>query len=203
MESASGAPPASGSLRPALRFLRPALRFLRTAALAAAVAWVLLAYGAQVYRIQGSSMAPALRSGERLLVNKVGARFAMIDRGDVIVFDDPKDSGTVMVKRVVGVPGDTVRYRGDDVQVLAAPGTAGSLRAAVAPVASAAGTTPEPLEGSGAVSVVLDAGEFFVLGDNRSGSRDSRHWGALRQEAIIGEAAIRVSPWGRIGRVDP
>ena len=199
----TAAPQDSATATAARRSLLPAWRFVRTAAIAGAAAWVFLAYGAQVYRIQGSSMSPALRSGERVLVNKLGTRFSLIGRGDVILFQDPKAPGTVMVKRVVGVPGDTVRYRGDVVQVLPATGGAGALRAAVAPVANAAGTPPDPVEGPGTISVLLEAGEYFVLGDNLGGSSDSRHWGTLRAEAVIGEAVIRVSPWDRIGRVNP
>ena len=189
---------------PEARFVRPLLRFLRTAAIAAAVAWVVMAHGAQVYRIQGSSMAPTLRSGERVLVNKVGMRLATIARDDVVLFRDPSNEDTVMVKRVVGVPGDTVRFLGDDVQVLAGSGTNRPLHDAVTPVANAAGTgSPPTFDGPGSVAITLAAGEYFVLGDNRGGSSDSRHWGAVSRDAILGEAVFRVFPWRRIGFVSP
>ena len=189
---------------PQPRFLRPALRFLRTAAIAAAAAWLLMAYGAQVYRIQGSSMAPTLRSGERVLVNKVGMRLASISRDDVVLFRDPSSADTVMVKRVIGVPGDTVRFLGNDVQVLAGSGTSGRLHDVVTPVANAAGSAdPGAIGGPGSVSTTLAAGEYFVIGDNRSGSSDSRHWGAVSRDDILGEAVFRVFPWRRIGFVTP
>ena len=185
-------------------FLRPLLRFARTAAIAAVVAWVVMAHGAQVYRIQGSSMAPTLRSGERVLVNKVGMRLASITRDDVVLFRDPSDEDTVMVKRVIGVPGDTVRFLGDEVQVLAGSGTSRLLHDVMTPVANAAGSGgPLAGGGPGSVSLTLAAGEYFVLGDNRSGSSDSRHWGAVSREAILGEAVFRVFPWRRIGFVTP
>ena len=186
------------------RFLRPALRFTRTAAIAAAVAWVVMAHGAQVYRIQGSSMAPTLRSGERVLVDKVGMRLATIARDDVVLFRDPTGEDTVMVKRVVGVPGDTVRFLGNDVQVLPGSGTRRPLHDAVTPVANAAGTgNPPAIDGPGSVAITLAAGEYFVLGDNRGGSSDSRHWGAVSRDAILGEAVFRVFPWRRVGFVSP
>ena len=189
---------------PRPRFLRPALRFLRTAAVAAAAAWVLMAHGAQVYRIQGSSMAPTLRSGERVLVNKVGMRLASIARDDVVLFRDPSNADTVMVKRVIGVPGDTVRFLGNEVQVLAGSGTGGRLHDVVTPVANAAGSAdPGAIGGPGSVSTTLAAGEYFVIGDNRSGSSDSRHWGAVSRDDILGEAVFRVFPWRRIGFVTP
>ena len=185
-------------------FLRPILRFTRTAAIAAAVAWVVMAYGAQVYRIQGSSMAPTLRSGERVLVNKVGMRLASIARDDVVLFRDPSGEDTVMVKRVIAVPGDTVRFLGNEVQVLAGPGPNRPLHDVVTPVANAAGSgDPGAIGGPGSVSMTLAAGEYFVLGDNRSGSSDSRHWGAVSRDAILGAAVFRVFPWRRIGFVTP
>lgn len=186
------------------RVFRPLLRFARTAAIAAAAAWVVMAYGAQVYRIHGSSMAPTLRSGERVLVNKLGVRLAPINRDEVVLFRDPSDAGTVMVKRVIGVPGDTVRFRGNEVQVLPGPDAEHSFREVVTPVANAAGTGgPPAIEGPGAGSITLEAGEYFVLGDNRGGSSDSRHRGAISRDAIIGEAVLRMFPWRRIGLVSP
>ena len=186
-----------------LRWVRPGWRFFRTAAVAALAAWVFLAYVAQMYRIHGSSMSPTLHSGERVLVNKLGARLSLIGRGDVVVFRDPSDSETVMVKRVVGVPGDTVRFLGDDVEVLPGPGEDRSI-ATIAPVANASGAdAPGPSEGPGPVSVLLEPGRYFVIGDNRGGSSDSRHWGAISKEVIIGEAVLRIFPWRRLGLVRP
>lgn len=185
------------------RWLGPGWRFLRTAAFAALAAYLFLAHVAQMYRIHGSSMAPTLQSGERVLVNKLGTRLSLITRGDVVVFRDPTDPETVMVKRVIGIPGDTVRFLADDVEVLPGPGGDRSLTT-VAPVAEAsAADAPVPPAGPGAVSVLLRAGDYFVIGDNRSGSSDSRHWGAISEDAIIGEAVLRIFPWGRIGSVNP
>lgn len=186
------------------RAFRHVLRFARTAAVAAAVAWVLMAYGAQVYRIQGSSMAPTLRSGERVLVNKLRIRLGPIGRDDVVLFRDPSDEGTVMVKRVIGVPGDTVRFLGNDVQVLPGSEADLSFQDVVTPVANAAGSGgPAAAGGPGAASIALEADQYFVLGDNRNGSSDSRHWGAIPKDAIIGEAVFRMFPWRRIGFVAP
>lgn len=188
---------------PRARALSPVLRFARTAAIATVVAWVVMAYGAQVYRIQGSSMAPTLRSGERVLVNKAGIRLASLRRDEVVLFRDPSNEDTVMVKRVIGVPGDTIRFLGNEVQVLPGSGTGRPLREVVTPVANAAAGGAAAVDGPGAVSMTLEPGEYFVLGDNRSDSSDSRHWGAVSGDAIIGKAVFRVFPWYRIGAVIP
>lgn len=183
---------------------QPGWRFLRTAALAAGAAWLCLAYVAQPYRIHGSSMAPTLESGERVLVNKLAAPLSLIGRGDIVVFRDPSDASVVMVKRVIAVSGDTVRFLGNDVSVLPALRDRGSIDAAVTPVANASATgAPLPPEVPGSISVTLDGEEYFLLGDNRGGSSDSRHWGALPRDAIIGEAMLRIFPWGRIGFMNP
>ena len=186
---------------------RGGLRFLRTAAIAAGTTWLGLAYVAQPYRIHGASMAPTLESGERVLVNKLAVRLSFVRRGDVVVFRDPAESSVVMVKRVVAVPGDTVRYVGDAVTVVPGPVGGDPLDAAVALVANASSpppsspppSSPPPRPPPGSLSVTVAEGEYFLVGDNRDGSSDSRHWGALSRNAIIGEAVLRIFPWDRIG----
>ena len=196
-------------MQPSLR-RAPARRFrvvraIRAAALSAAAGWLVLAYGAQTFRIQGASMAPALRSGERVLVNKIGVRLGGIGRGDVVVFHDPADSGIVMVKRIVAVPGDTVRFRGDAVSVAPAPGDHArepAARPGTLPV-----ETPDddgaPSAGLDGISITVDAGHYFALGDNRRQSTDSRHWGLVPRDAIFGRVVARVFPPGRISWVEP
>lgn len=196
------------SHRPARRL---GWRLLRTAALSFAAAWAILAYGAQLYRVEGASMIPALRSGERVLVNKIGPRLLGIGRGDVVVFRDPRNPETTMVKRIVGLPGDTIRFRGDEVAVLPSAGerSEGASPLAGAPAADGCGGPPRanlssrselvPPESPAAVSVAVGNRQYFALGDNRAHSSDSRHWGLLPQEAIIGRAALVVSPVRRMG----
>ena len=189
---------------PARRFR--VVRAIRAAALSAAAGWLVLAYGAQTFRIQGASMAPALRSGERVLVNKIGVRLGGIGRGDVVVFHDPADSGIVMVKRIVAVPGDTVRFRGDAVSVAPAPGEDARESPAARPgprsveARDIGGALSAGLDG---ISITVDAGHYFALGDNRRQSTDSRHWGLVPRDAIFGRVVARVFPPGRISWVEP
>lgn len=190
------------------RFVRAALRFAVTGAAAAVLAWVVMAYLVQTFRIVGGSMEPALRAGERVLVLKVGRP---AERGEVVVFRDPLRGRNRLVKRVVGVTGDRVRSRDGEVLRMVvvdgvsgggpfgAEGTAAAAEqvseAAGAP--NAAGLTPAELART---EVIADA-HYFVLGDNRARSRDSRHWGPLPAESVVGRAVLRVWPPDRFGRI--
>ncbi len=185
-------------VRSGRRRWRSALRLARTGALSGICAWLVLTYGVQVFRIQGASMDPALESGERVLVDKIAVRFGALDRGDVLVFRDPGGSGAILVKRVAGLPGDTVRFHEDEVLVLAPTG------ANLQPCPGASGGGASVLaDRPESVEIALDAGEYFVVGDNRVRSSDSRHWGPLPEELILGKARWRVYPPERMGRIDP
>ena len=202
------------------RLLVGAGRLLLTAAVSGVLAWLVMAYLAQTFRIVGSSMEPALLPGERVLVVKVGGP---IQRGDIVVFRDPVRGESRIVKRVAAIPGDRVQVRGGEVQLLResarrpAGSAAAGLRTAVAVAAgsaSAAAAEPPPDDLLPAVRATerrrrerppesIREGHYFVLGDNRARSRDSRHWGQLAEEAVVGRAVLRVWPPRRFGRIEP
>ncbi len=148
-------------------------------------------------------MEPALRPGERVLVEKIGTRLGRIGRGEVVVFENPRNPETILVKRVFGVPGDTVRFVGE--RVLVAPGTRrgdgqpGGAAAGFPEIASARGAAREVPRKA---PIRVEEGTLFVLGDNRGASSDSRHWGLLPREAVIGRVVARISPGSRIGIVE-
>ena len=201
------------------RLLVAAGRLLLTAAVSGVLAWLVMAYLAQTFRIVGSSMEPTLLPGERVLVVKVGGP---IGRGDILVFRDPVRGKTRIVKRVVGVPGDRVLVRGSEVEVLddAAAGAAtngaaggpGLLAAGLSAEAAAAEPPPDALRPAARKDAPrrpvrppesVREGHYFVLGDNRGRSRDSRHWGQLPEDAVVGRAVLRVWPPRRFGRIEP
>jgi signal peptidase I len=132
----------------------------------------------QDYQVDGTSMVPTLQNYQYVLVDKVTYDFSTPARGDIIVFEYPLDTTKNYIKRIVGIPGDHV-YIDDNGQV------------SVNGVA-----IKEPyvndLDNSryGIRDVVLGPNEYYVLGDNRGGSSDSREWGVVKRNLIIGRATL-------------
>jgi len=140
----------------------------------------------QNYKVEGYSMEPTLNDGQYLLINKIGMRFHQPERGDIIVFQYPLDPSKSFVKRVIGLTGDTVEVRNQqtivDGKVLTEPYIKSAENGFFPP------TTVPP-------------DQYFVLGDNRNNSSDSRSWGMLPAKDIIGEAWVSYWPpseWGTV-----
>jgi signal peptidase I len=131
----------------------------------------------QNYRVDGPSMTPTLLNHQYILVDKVQYMFSSPHRGDVIVFKWPKDTSEDFVKRVIGVPGDTVR--------VAANGQVFVDGFAInEPYVNDLTNPYQPNTWK------LDTDEYFVLGDNRGDSSDSRDWGPVPRDDIIGRAEL-------------
>jgi len=148
---------------------------------------IVLAFGVRaamrLYVIPSSSMAPTLVPGDHIVVTPY--RFGKTPkRGDVIVFRSPRAADELMIKRVIGTPGDLVETRAGRVIVC---GHALSEPYVTAQAASGA-IAPQ----------IIPAGSYFVLGDNRADSLDSRSWGVLPREAVVGRA--RMVLWSSDGR---
>jgi signal peptidase I len=143
---------------------------------------------AQAFRVQGPSMMPLLQDGERIIVYKLGYRWSPILRGDVVVFWSPLEPSVSFVKRVVGLPGDRLEIRRGVVlvngKVMAEPYLQARFRQE---------------EDVGPVDV--RPGHYFVMGDHRNQSYDSRSWGEVPLRYIYGRAVLRFWPIGRAGRL--
>jgi signal peptidase I len=133
------------------------------------------AYVLQSICVQGSSMVPTLRERQWYLASPLLVRWQGVRRGDIVVLRDPTDGGLV-VKRVVGVAGDTVELRGGRVYL-----NGRLLDESYLPE----GTRTDPVRGQWA-RVTCGPGEVYVLGDNRGVSADSREYGPVRSEAVLG-----------------
>lgn len=180
--------PVVAAPRPRLGRLRAALELLHDLSVAVLFCFFLITYVGQAFRVQGASMQPLLEDDERILVNKFAYRLGPIRRGDVVVFWYPRDPAVSFIKRVVGLPGDVVELRRGLVHVngrrLNEPWVAAEFRGhdSVGPVE-------------------VERGHYFVLGDHRTSSNDSRAWGDVPERYIYGKAVFRFWPLGRIGRV--
>lgn len=144
----------------------------------------------QTYFIPSASMEPTLMIGDRIIVNKLSVDFGTIHTGDIVVFKAPPAehcSTTVddLVKRVIGVPGDTLTSKGNTIYI--------NGKALVE-----AWPHTEPL-GMPIGHVYVKAGQYFVMGDNHSDSCDSRFWGTVPRSDIIGKVFLRIWPLSRIG----
>ena len=139
----------------------------------------------QPFIVSGDSMVPTFHSGDYLIINEITYRFSDPQRGDVIVFKYPKDTAIKFIKRVVGLPGEIVEIKNGQVTIYYADGKSQILEESY---------LPDQKETYGDMKVVLSDSEYFVLGDNRPYSSDSRTWGPLPKDNIIGKVFIRIFP---------
>lgn len=142
--------------------------------------FLVIRFAVQNFNIEGMSMEPNLHDKELILVDKWSYLFHPPDRGDVIVFKAPPDPSQDYIKRVIGLPGDTIIIHDTTVIVDGV-----TLREAyIAP-----GNQGNPYAYK-RIDEVVPANEYFVLGDNRANSSDSRDWGFVPRQNIIGRAAL-------------
>ena len=138
-------------------------------------------------RVDGSSMQPSFTDGDYVIVNRLAYQFGDIQRGDVIVFPYPLDEEDDYIKRVIGLPGDRVAVYGGIVYVNGEPINEPYI-------------LEQPLADE--AELIVPEGYVFVMGDNRNASSDSRSWGPLNIEKIIGKAVFRYWPFTTMGIVD-
>ena len=138
-------------------------------------------------RVDGYSMEPTLRSGEFVVVNKLSYKIGEPERGDVVVFHFPRNPEQEYIKRIVGLPGDTVSIRNGEVRVNGEILEEEYIKSAPS------------YQGDWTVG----ADGLFVLGDNRNNSSDSHNWGEVPMELVVGKAVFVYWPptdWGKIDR---
>ena len=142
---------------------------------------------AQPFIVSGASMSPTFETSQYLIVDKASYHFSEPHRGDVIVFRFPNDTSKRFIKRVIGLPGEIVRIQNNTVSIVH-PTTGESLLLEEAYLPKNTQTR------SGTATVLLGSDEYFVMGDNRSASSDSRDWGPVPRTEIIGRAYLRLFP---------
>jgi len=144
---------------------------------------------AQPFVVEGESMHPTFENGDYLIVDELSYHFHEPHRGDVIVFRYPGDPSVFYIKRVIGLPGETVSITKGVVSIKKADGSMLTLSEPYVVDEDATYTQ----------STHVGPGELFVMGDNRPKSSDSRVWGLLPESNVMGRALIRLLPAGQFG----
>lgn len=139
---------------------------------------------AEPFIVSGSSMVPTFVNGDYLIVDKISYELGTPKRDDVVVFRYPNDTTKFFIKRIIGLPGETVDINGNDVTISNASHPNGFK-------------LEQPFVKNPSINqthFVLTNNEYFVMGDNRSASSDSRSWGPVNKNLLVGKAFLRLLP---------
>jgi len=163
----------------------PLLEIVRFSIIALIIVIPVRLFIAQPFIVSGASMETTFHNGEYLIVDQLSYHLGHPQRGDVVIFRYPRDPSKFFIKRVIGVPGDTITIEGSTVSIQNEQVPQGLV-------------ISEPYIASmrPGVTIVEELGEreYFVMGDNRDQSSDSRVWGVLQEENIVGRALVRLFP---------
>lgn len=162
---------------------------LKFVVVAAVIVLPVRLFVAQPFIVSGESMSPTFENGEYLIVDELTYRLEEPKRGDVVIFRYPRNPSEFFIKRIIGLPGETVTIEDGTVSVKEAGGTTIIL--------------DEPYVkniGNGRnATYTVDEESYFVMGDNRPESSDSRVWGLMPKENLIGRAFVRLLPVNEAG----
>ena len=162
--------------------------WVRDLVISLAISAFIIIFIYQPVKVEGTSMMPSLEDQERIFVNKFVYRLEPIERGDIVVFKYPRDPSLSFIKRVIGTAGDRIRIDGGQVYV----NDQALDEDYVPPAYTDAQSYPE---------IVVPPHSYFVLGDHRSMSKDSRDFGPVSQSFIYGKAVFGYWPMDKVGRV--
>jgi signal peptidase I len=160
--------------------------------LAALISFFLINYVVSAYKIEGDSMKPLLRNQERVLISKLATRKGNLYRFDIVVLYKPDEPDKSLVKRIIGLPGEIIEIRAGDVFINDKP-----LKQAFSSDNPQALKSPDDMK-----ALLIPRGMFFVMGDNRQISLDSRQFGPVPQKYIFGKAFFRYWPFASIGKIE-
>jgi len=171
------------------------LDFVETIVIALAIFVVMYRFLFQPHQVQGNSMFDNFYNGEYLLTDKLSYRFKAPERGDIIVFKAPKNEDYDYIKRVIGLPGERIKILNGKVYINDQP-------IDESPYLDKAIITQSGYFSREGLTINIAADNYFVMGDNRMNSSDSRDWGTVPRQNIIGKAWLRYWPLNKIGLVD-
>lgn len=171
---------------------------IETIVVAAAIFVVVYLFLLQPHQVQGPSMRPNFQNGEYILTDKISYRFSKPQRGDVIIFKAPVDPDVDYIKRIIGLPGERVKISDGKVIIFNEANPNGITLQEPYPIN---GPTSGGKEAPQNTEIQIPENNYFVLGDNRIESYDSRSWGPLPKKNIIGKAWLRYWPLSKFGFV--
>ena len=168
------------------RFLSSLLEIFEIAVVAIGSVFLIRSFLIQPFVVSGASMAPTFRNGDYLLIDELTYRFRSPERGEVVVFRNPRDVSTYFIKRIIGLPGERIKIKNDRIEIVVSDKKEEFFleESYLSPGAANGGVS----------EYSLGQNEYFVLGDNRSFSFDSRSWGSLPAEDIVGLVRLRLWP---------
>lgn len=167
--------------------------FIQTLVVFGAIFAIIYLFIAQPHKVQGSSMIPTFHDGDYILTDKLTYRLSTPKPGDVIVLKDPMDESKDFIKRIVAIPGQNLKVEGNTTYIDGKP-----LNEDYLPTDTP--TRPGAFLHEGE-SVTVAPGQYFVFGDNRNHSSDSREWGYLKKEGIVGKVFFRYWPPNSFGLI--
>lgn len=163
---------------------------LRTVVLVLLTAFIIRVFVMQPFLVQGASMEPTLTNSEYLIVEKVAYKFRQPERGEIVVFRAPINWTENYIKRVIALPGETIKIENNTIYIN------GEILQENYAQAGGSVSFDDP---NYSLEVTLGEDEYFVIGDNRSHSSDSRSWGPLPKQNIIGRAFMALFPLDAFG----
>jgi signal peptidase I len=173
-----------------MKFLEQALKeIVIFIVLAVIIVLPIRLFVAQPFVVDGESMHPTFESADYLIIDELTYHFESPQRGDVIVFRYPGDPKIFYIKRIIGLPGETVHINSGKVTITKTDGENITLNEPYAVVEDATYSQ----------TTTLGAGQYFVMGDNRPESSDSRVWGPLPAQNIVGRVFLRLLPINEVG----
>jgi len=147
----------------------------------------------QPFFVRGQSMEPNFYNNDYLIVDELSYQFRAPERGEVVVFKYPNDTTQRYIKRIIGLPGETITINSGRIFIYQG-GVPVALDESI--------YLPQTTQTQGNMKMTLDKNEYFVLGDNRSVSADSRAWGTLPEKDLIGRVLFRAWPLSALAKVE-
>ncbi|MFH1780817.1 MAG: signal peptidase I [Candidatus Nealsonbacteria bacterium] len=147
----------------------------------------------QPFFVRGQSMEPNFYNSDYLIVDELSYQFRAPERGEVVVFKYPNDTDQRYIKRIVGLPGETIAVNSGKVFI---------YKNNVPVALDESAYLPQTTQTQGSMKTTLDKNEYFVLGDNRMLSADSRAWGTLPEKDLIGRVLFRAWPFSALAKVE-